>query len=236
MGMLRMVLPLLLVSTVITGCASVDVTSRRETASEQKIDRPARIIVHDFAASPGDLPPNSAVAQFYSGRSTPQTADQIRLGRELGHQVASELVKDILNMGLPAERAGAGPPASVGNLLIGGEFISIDEGSRAKRMLIGFGAGAVELRTLVEGYLVTKGGLEPLGSAEIRAAGGKMPGMLVPVLGGAMAGEAGRAAVISGTLNVAQELGPEGMSAAAKRTANEIAKVLRDAFRRRGWI
>ncbi len=139
-------------------------------------------------------------------------------------------------MGLPAERAGAGPPASVGNLLIGGEFISIDEGSRAKRMLIGFGAGAVELRTLVEGYLVTKDGLEPLGSAEIRAAGGKMPGMLVPVLGGAMAGEAGRSAVISGTLNAAQELGPEGMSAAAKRTANEIAKVLRDAFRRRGWI
>jgi len=158
------------------------------------------------------------------------------LGRELGHQVASELVKEILNMGLPAERAGAGPPASVGNLLIGGEFISIDEGSRVKRMLIGFGAGASELKTLVEGYLVTKDGLKPLGSAEIKAAGGKMPGMLVPVVGGAIAGEAGRSAVISGTMNVVQEMGPESMNAAAKRTAKEIANVLQDAFRRRGWI
>ena len=236
MARLRFTTTWLISLLLLAGCASADVTSRRETSSEQMIDRPARIIVHDFAASPSDLPPNSAVAQLYSGRSTPQSADEIRLGRELGHQVASELVKEILNMGLPAERAGAGPPASVGNLLIGGEFISIDEGSRVKRMLIGFGAGASELKTLVEGYLVTKDGLEPLGSAEIKAAGGKMPGMLVPVVGGAIAGEAGRSAVISGSMNVVQELGPESMNAAAKRTAREIAKGLQNAFRRRGWI
>jgi len=103
-------------------------------------------------------------------------------------------------------------------------------------MLIGFGAGASELKTLVEGYLVTKDGLKPLGSAEIKAAGGKMPGMLVPVVGGAIAGKAGRSAVISGSMNVVQELGPESMNAAAKRTAKEIANLLQDAFRRRGWI
>ncbi len=33
-----------------------------------------------------------------------------------------------------------------------------------------------------------------------------------------------------------QEMGPESMNAAAKRTAKEIAKELQDAFRRRGWI
>ena len=103
-------------------------------------------------------------------------------------------------------------------------------------MLIGFGAGASELKTLVEGYLVTKDGLKPLDPAEIKATGGKMPGMLVPVVGGALAGEAGRSAVISGSMNVVQELGPESMNAAAKRTAKEIAKVFQNAFQRRGWI
>ncbi len=63
-----------------------------------------------------------------------------------------------------------------------------------------------------------------------------MPGMLVPVLGGAAASQAGRAAIISGSLNVVQEMGPESMRAAAKRTAKEIAKVLKDVFRKRGWI
>ena len=42
--------------------------------------------------------------------------------------------------------------------------------------------------------------------------------------------------MIAGGMNVAQEMGPESMSAAAKRTAEEIAKVLKDAFRKRGWI
>jgi NADPH-dependent 2,4-dienoyl-CoA reductase/sulfur reductase-like enzyme len=102
--------------------------------------------------------------------------------------------------------------------------------------LIGFGAGAGELKTLVEGFVVTSTGLRPLGSAEVSAGGGKMPGMLVPVVGGAIAGEAARSAVISGGMNIAQEMGPESMRAAAKRTAEEIAKVLKDDFRKRGWI
>ena len=236
MGVLRSVGTLVFGVAILAGCASSDVTSRREASGKQNFERPARIIVRDFAATPSDLPPDSAVAQLYARRSTPQSADEVRLGRKLGQRVAGELVKEILNMGMPAERAGAGPPATVGNVMIGGEFISIDEGSRLKRMLIGFGAGASELKTLVEGYLVTKDGLEPLGSAEIKAAGGKMPGMLVPVVGGAVAGEAARSAAISGAMNVVQELGPESMDAAAKRTAKEIAKVLKDAFRKRGWI
>ncbi len=103
-------------------------------------------------------------------------------------------------------------------------------------MLIGFGAGAAELKTFVEGYQITADGLRPLGSVEIKAAGGKMPGMLVPVVGGAVAGEAGRSAVISGSMNVVQELGPESIEGAAKRTAKEIGKVLSEAFKKRGWI
>jgi hypothetical protein len=117
-----------------------------------------------------------------------------------------------------------------------GEFVSIDEGSRLKRMLIGFGAGAAELKTLVEGYQVTADGLRPIGSAEIEAGGGKMPGMLVPVVGGAAAGRAKTSVIVSGVLNVGQEIGPESIEAAAKRTAEEIGEVLSDAFQRRGWI
>ncbi len=139
-------------------------------------------------------------------------------------------------MGFPAELAGSGATPQLGDLVLKGAFISIDEGSRLKRMLIGFGAGAAELKTFVEGYQVTAGGLRPLGSVEIKAAGGKMPGMLVPVVGGAVAGRAGTSAAISGGLNVAQELGPESMRSAAKRTAEEIAKVLKEAFEKRGWI
>lgn len=231
---------LLLVSllglAVLVGCASSDVTARRQASGSQDVAKPQRIIVHNFAGTPADLPPDSAIAEHYARRSQPQTAKEIEIGRKLGAQLAAELVTEILNMGMPAERAGGGPPPQPGDHIIRGEFVSIDEGSRLKRMLIGFGAGAAELKTLVEAYEVTTTGLRPLGSAEVTAGGGKMPGMLVPVLGGAAASQAGRAAIISGSLNVVQEMGPESMRAAAKRTAKEIAKVLKDVFRKRGWI
>ena len=103
-------------------------------------------------------------------------------------------------------------------------------------MLIGFGAGAGKLVTHVEGYQMTAQGKRLLGQREIEATGGKAPGMLVPVIGGAVAGRAGMAAAVSGTMNVAQELGPESLQAAAKRTADAISKELAKAFARRQWI
>ncbi len=226
----------LLALVVVAGCAGSDVTARRSTVGDEQLARPGRIIVHSFAATPGDIPADSAITGQYDRRDTPQTAQEVAVGRKLGDQVATRLVDEILKMGLPAERAGGGPAPQLGDLIIKGEFISIDEGSRLKRMLIGFGAGAAELKTFVEEYQVTVGGLRPLGSVEVKAGGGKTPGMLVPVVGGAVAGRAATSAAISGGMNVAQEMGPESIEGAAKRTAKEIAKVLSEAFKKRGWI
>ncbi len=103
-------------------------------------------------------------------------------------------------------------------------------------MLIGFGAGASSLQTHVGGYQFTDQGLRRLGDAVIETSGGKMPGILVPVAGGAVVGRAGRTAIISGSMNVAQELGPESLNAAAKRTAQEIIKILSRVFAEQGWI
>ncbi len=79
-------------------------------------------------------------------------------------------------------------------------------------------------------------GLRPLGSARIKARGGKMPGVLAPLAVGALTKNIGTALIVAGAMNVAQELGPERMTSLGKSTAKKIAKVLRDAFRKRGWI
>ena len=226
----------LLALVVVAGCASSDVTARRSSVGDEQLARPGRIIVHSFAATPDDIPADSTITGQYDRRETPQTSQEVAVGRKLGDLVATRLVGEILKLGLPAERAGSGPAPQLGDLVIKGEFISIDEGSRMKRMLIGFGAGATELKTFLEGYQVTAGGMRSLGSVEIKAGGGKMPGMLVPVVGGAVAGNTAKAAAISGGMNVAQEMGPESIESAAKRTAEEIAKEFSEAFKNFGWI
>ena len=84
---------LLLVSllglAVLVGCASSDVTARRQASGSQDVAKPQRIIVHNFAGTPADLPPDSAIAEHYARRSQPQTAKEIEIGRKLGAQVAA---------------------------------------------------------------------------------------------------------------------------------------------------
>ncbi len=232
----RIIIVMLVAVFVTIGCASSDIAELQRHYEEDTLSKPGRIIVYNFSASPDDITRDAAISGHYQRRTTPQTAEQKELGRQLGDKLADELVKEILALGMPAEHADRWHPPSIGNLLIMGEFISIDEGSRAKRMLIGFGAGAGKLQTHVVGYQFTDQGLRRLGDAVIETSGGKMPGMLVPVAGGAVAGRAGRAAIISGGMNVAQELGPESLNAAAKRTAQEITKILSRAFAEHGWI
>jgi hypothetical protein len=45
-----------------------------------------------------------------------------------------------------------------------------------KRVTLGFGSGASELKTLVEGYQMTASGPRKLGQGAIDAGGGKIPG------------------------------------------------------------
>ncbi|HUY19447.1 MAG TPA: DUF4410 domain-containing protein [Candidatus Binataceae bacterium] len=121
----------------VAGCASTQVTERRQLATGQ-IARPNNIWVYDFVATPADAPANSDV----TAPSAPQTPEQIEMGRQLGAQIAKELVADIQGMGLPAREAGAGASPQVGDIVIRGYLLSIIQGSEAKRLAIGFGAGS----------------------------------------------------------------------------------------------
>ena len=50
------------------------------------------------------LPADSDLTQYLSEHSTPQTKEQIATGREVGAEVAADLVEEIRGMGMPAER------------------------------------------------------------------------------------------------------------------------------------
>lgn len=218
------------------GCASSGVVQRQSTVAGEALTRPERVVVYDFAGTPGDLPPDSVIARYTQQRTIPQTPQQVALGRRLGRSVAENLVRELNGAGIPAQSAVSAPAPRIGDGVIRGEFIAASEGSRLTRVLIGFGAGAAELKTLAEAYQVTPTGLRPLGSAQIDAAGAKLPGMLVPVGIGASVGSAAASAAVSGTSNVVQEVGPETIEAAARRTAREIARLIVDAYRQRGWL
>jgi hypothetical protein len=225
----------ILAAVALAGCASTQVTERQAYQGE-KLQRPGRIIVHDFAATPEDIPTWSASASTYARPTTPPTPEQAQLGRELGAQVAHELVTEIQGMGLPAVRAAGQPAPRVGDIVLIGVFQSIDEGSRAKRVAVGFGSGSAQLTTQVEGYQMTGQGLRLLGSGVAESRGGKTPGMAVP-LAVTLATSNPIGLIVGGAAKVGGEVtGRSTIDGAAKQTAKEIANELRVAFQRHGWV
>ena len=225
----------LLVRLVMAGCASTKVTSRDEAALGQ-LPRPNTIWVYDFAATPSDVPDESALAGEHSEHNPPQTAEQIKTGRQLGAEIEAELVKLIRGMGMPAEHAVKATKPQINDLVLRGYLVSFNKGSAAKRILIGFGSGASDLKVAVEGFQMTTQGLRKVGGGTTDSEGGKTPGA-----------DLGAAALIathnpvglivsSGLKIYEEESGKSKVTGRAEQTAKEIADVLKKRFQQEGWI
>ena len=225
----------LLALLVITGCASTKITDRDELVT-QKLPRPNTIWVHDFAATPADVPAESALAGKHSEHNPPQTAKEIATGRQLGAEIASQLIEQINGMGMSAERASAGTTPQINDIVIQGYLISFDAGSAAKRILIGFGSGASDLKVAAEGFQMTAQGLRKLGSGSTDAEGGKTPGADLGVLGLIATHNPAGLIISSGMKIYGQESGRSTVEGRAKQTAKEIADVLKKRFQEQGWI
>ena len=230
----RMVTFILFVALLV-GCASSHVVNRQEYKGG-KIARPSHILIYDFAATSADVPTDSAIAGQYGEHGTPQTSEQLAAGRQAGASIARVLTEEIRKMGLPAEQATQSSQPQIGDLVIRGYILSVDEGDAAKRVAIGFGTGASHLRTAVEGFLMTDKGLKKLGSGTEDAGGSKSPGTAV-ALAGAIATANPAGLIISTAMKVHGEAsGSSKVEGRAEDTAKEIATELKKKFKEQGWI
>jgi hypothetical protein len=225
----------LLTLLMMAGCASTKITGRDELVTGP-IPRPDTIWVHDFAATPADVPDESAFAGQEIEHLTPQTAQQIAAGRQLGEEIAAQLVAQIRDMGMHAEQASKGTKPRINDIVIRGYLISIVEGSAAKRIAIGFGSGASDLKVAAEGFQETAQGLRKLGSGTTDATGGKAPGADLGVLGLIATHNPAGLIISSGVKIYGEESGSSTIKGRAKQTAKEIADVLKKRFQEQGWI
>jgi len=220
---------------LMAGCASTKITQRDEIVTGE-IARPGTIWVHDFAATPADVPNESVFAGQEIEHLTPQTPQQIAAGRQLGEEIAAQLVTQIRAMGMHAERASAATKPRINDIVIRGYLVSIVEGSAAKRIVIGFGSGASDLKVAAEGFQETAHGLRKLGSGSTDATGGKAPGADLGVLGLIATHNPAGLIISSGIKIYGEESGRSTVKGRAAQTAKEIADVLKKRFQEQGWI
>lgn len=225
----------LFVLALLLGCASTKVTQETPMTAPG-LARPNKIWVYDFVASAADVPSDSSIATTVGAPSERPTADQVRIGRQLGALIADDLVADIQAMGLPAVKGLPGTSPQVGDGIIRGYLVSVEGGGVVKRFVIGFGYGTSEMDTVVEGYIMTPQGLRKLGSGTLTSSGNKTPGAIVPAAVTIATGNPVGLIVVGGTKILGEATGRNTLEGRARATADEIADQLRIRFQDRGWI
>jgi hypothetical protein len=198
--------------------------------------KPDRVLVYDFAVSADDVSLDRAVGaqllQHLQGAS--QTEEQLKVGRAVAQALSVELVKAIQQLGLPAERAGEAPLVTDNTLAIEGQFVSIDEGNRLRRRVIGLGAGATEVKTHIQVYSMTPASRKLIQEFETSAQSSKKPGM-AETMGVGAAARGAQAVAVGAGVGVASEYA-DTVEADARRTAKAVAEKLAQFFASEGWI
>ena len=197
--------------------------------------KPMRVFVVDFASSPSQASLNGGSPTSGAGGSpgSRQDPDQLKLGQEVAAVLSEELVKQINVLGFPAERVPSGKRAEPGMMVLEGQFVSIDEGNRFTRLVIGFGAGGTLLKTLAQVYIGSESGPVLAQTFETESKSAPTPGLVA----GGPALAAGRV-VVAGAVAAVKVVSQSrtGVAAEAEHTAEELGKRLAEFFVAQGWI
>lgn len=240
--MRRMILSLGLCAVLgaLAGCGSdtdTEVTNKMSKRDRKTLPPPTQILVYDFAVSPNEVPADSAVAgQLQGAGDDPYNNPQrTQLEHQIAAVVAEELVEELQDLDLPAQRWSGPAPAGVGVYTLEGQFVTIDEGNAAARMIIGFGAGGTEMKTHVQAYVVEPAGKRLLAEATVDSESSNAPGIAATLpVGAAISGIATAAAINTG-VGLVRELNTD-VREGAEDTARAIVDLMKPRMEQMDWI
>ena len=239
------ILMVALISLASISCAKTVVKPQFERL-ESQLDRPSRILVYDFAVTEAQVKENQGLLQGavndFQGTTTYQHMGEI--ADEVRKVAAEEMVKSIQNLGLPAERAASYTPIPRGALGITGQFLDVNEGNKAKRLVLGFGSGQsrVDIRIQVYGFgLLHQNPSEKaptkLLEMETHADSGQMPGAIVTGPVGAAAAGGLTAGVAAANIGMGALKGyRSAMGQMTSRSTDQAVDFFSEYFGHEGWI
>ncbi len=222
----------------LTGCAATTVQPR----SEQEISglaSPTVVLVYPFGITADDVTTNQGVFARVekSLSSTPMSEAQRQTAWDVSNRLADDLVTGINGLGLYTQRGSDRTVVPPGAVVISGAFVDVNEGNRAKRLVIGFGAGESTVDTRMRVMYYTGDSYRTLAEYTAHADSGNMPGAAVTMGAGAAAQggmTAGLAAANAGIGGVKAHR--SSMDPMIDRLADKSVASLSQLFAAQGWI
>ncbi|MGB3551819.1 MAG: DUF4410 domain-containing protein [Candidatus Binatus sp.] len=220
------------------GCAGAQVT-QQSSAGPVSATPPTAVIVYPFAVDPSDVTLNQSIFQraYRNVSGEDESAQQLDLAHQTAQNICVQVAADLTQKGITTTCLQRGvPPAGSNVLILDGQFTDISEGNRLRRMVIGLGAGASKVDTVVQVIQKTDQGTTEIIDFSTSADSGYMPGAGITGPAGAAAGGAAAAASIGvniaagGVKNVTSSTGY-----LVGKTSDQIVQQVVNYYNRQGW-
>ena len=180
---------------ILTGDAKADVVNRYNGPAT--LAKPDKIAIHDFAFPVGGIAMDESVAarlhrsvmlrRGVDEDSSPEVLAQ-HVQAAFAKALASELKKtNIQTVSMPGQQSAAKGVKSESDLVVEGQFVAINEGDKSKRIMIGLGRGASNLKTHVTVSTVVEGRPTVVLEFNLSSESGKKPGAVATMGVGSLA-------------------------------------------------
>jgi Domain of unknown function (DUF4410) len=191
----------------LAGCASVGVRNPSEAAVSPIL--PKQILVADF---------ETGSSAFRANRSGD---DLVAFQQKTASALANYLVSDLSKSVMPSALDNIPRRARMDAWLVTGEFVRVNQGSRALRGLVGLGAGGTKLETKVRVYDLSHLSKEPVLQFETSGGSNAEPGAILGGTFGALP-------------NALRNAAARGVTDDTARTAREITAMVADYYVKNG--
>jgi hypothetical protein len=198
------------------------------------VPRPERILVYDFAVSAQEVREYQGIMRQQPAIKDPAERERL-LAQEVKDALADELVDGLRSLGFRVERVKRGTDATGTDMLIDGQFLTVDEGNPLHSLVIGFGSGASSVQTQVQVYQAPDA--RKIMEFTTQSDGSKMPGAATTmaagaaVSGGVTAGMVAANAAASGVRTYKSDV-----ARMAADSGDQVARYLSEFFGKQGWI
>ncbi len=207
---------------------------RAALVSETSLPRPNRIFVYDFAVSEQEVKEYQGIMRQQPNIKNASERERL-LAKEVKDALGEEVVDGLKSLGFIVERVDRGAKATGRDLLIDGQFLTVDEGNPLRRLVVGFGTGASTVQTQVQVYQGPEA--RKLVEFTTQADSGKLPGAAPSLAagaaaqGGVTAGMVVANAAVSGVKTYKSDV-----ARMAAASGDQAVRYLSEFFAKQGWI
>jgi len=217
----------------VAGCAQTGVR-RAALVADTNLPRPNRILVYDFAVNDQEVREYQGIMRQQPTIKDAATRERL-LAQDVKDALADELIDNLKPLGFVVERAPRETKATGNDLVIDGQFLTVDEGNPLHRLVVGFGNGASTVQAKVQVYQAPQA--RKLLDFTTDSDSGKMPGAAPTMGAGAVAAGGVTAGMVVANAAVSGvKVYKSDVARMAAASGDQVARYLSEFFAKQGWI